>query len=361
MPANANHGLTSEQIAEAVQRLSEGRTMREMADRLGMPWQRLLFVLRDAGATYPDGRPVTHPGWSNRRRQGGTVSMPTASRPARRRAARRELTYGIEIECTVPAGAIPVGSYHSGAQIDGLPEGWKAKTDGSIRPAAGFDGVEIISPILTGADGVRQIITVCAWLARAGAKVNASCGFHVHVGWNASRTELARLIRLVAKNERGLFAATGTKQREQSHYTQPISTSPVYRQAAAVNCRSLPSSRYQSLNLTNLRPSGKNTVEFRAFAGTTNATKILAYVSLCLGFVTKAQDQAATPAEWDFAQAHTATGCVALRRLIEELGWGNCTNYGLIQEPTAPTAIDMAFELGRLAQKYDGNAEPESV
>ena len=36
-----------------------------------------------------------------------------------------DLTFGIEIECTIPAQNAPsVGGYHHGIQISDLPNGW---------------------------------------------------------------------------------------------------------------------------------------------------------------------------------------------------------------------------------------------
>src|SRR5262245_13438734 len=90
-----------------------------------------------------------------------------------------ELTFGIEIECLIPAANAPqVGGYHAGRQIEDLPTGWNAQHDGSIRTRRGYVGVEVVSPVLSGPDGVRQVKFVCEWLASIGAKVNQSTGLH---------------------------------------------------------------------------------------------------------------------------------------------------------------------------------------
>ena len=67
-----------------------------------------------------------------------------------------ELTFGVELETTIPAGAIPVGSYHNAAAAVGLPVGWNVKHDGSIRAGRGRQGAEFVSPILRGADGIAS-------------------------------------------------------------------------------------------------------------------------------------------------------------------------------------------------------------
>jgi hypothetical protein len=87
-----------------------------------------------------------------------------------------ELTFGVEIECYVPvelvrSGRISIGGYHHGTQVAELPAGWNAQHDGSLGNARGKAGVEIVSPVLAGADGLRQIQQVCKWLKDNGARV----------------------------------------------------------------------------------------------------------------------------------------------------------------------------------------------
>jgi hypothetical protein len=58
---------------------------------------------------------------------------------------------------------------------------WSFKEDGSISCNKG-KGVEVVSPILCGKAGLKQVEKVCKALTDAGAVVNSSCGLHVHVG-----------------------------------------------------------------------------------------------------------------------------------------------------------------------------------
>lgn len=134
-----------------------------------------------------------------------------------------DLTFGVELETTLPLGTCPVGGYHQGVQVPQLPPGWKAERDGSIHTGPGHMAAEIVSPVLKGADGLRQLQAVCAWLNSVGAKVNRSTGFHVHVGFDGSDLDaLHRLVSLVANFEKALYAATGTHHREQGHYCRGI-------------------------------------------------------------------------------------------------------------------------------------------
>lgn len=63
---------------------------------------------------------------------------------------------------------------------------WKLTTDGSVTGdgcSNGYisSGNEIVSPILKGEDGFRQLAVVCEALKEAGAKVDKTCGLHVHL------------------------------------------------------------------------------------------------------------------------------------------------------------------------------------
>ena len=44
-----------------------------------------------------------------------------------------ELTFGVELETTLPQGTCPVGGYHGGVQVPQLPPGWKAE-QGRLHP-----------------------------------------------------------------------------------------------------------------------------------------------------------------------------------------------------------------------------------
>jgi hypothetical protein len=279
-----------------------------------------------------------------------------------------DLTFGVELEVTLPIGTCPVGSYHSGVQVPQLPDGWKAERDCSIQASPGYMAAEIVSPVLQGADGIRQLKAVCDWLNSVHAKVNRSTGFHVHVGFRRDdKRALRRLVSLVANFEKALFAATGTHSREQGSFCRPVQDDPRYQEAfrdATAGAGNLP--RYHVLNLTNLLGYGKPTVEFRVFSGTTNATKAIGYVRLCLGMVEKALSMKMLP-KWlaktpvETSPIHrSGEGQTALTRLFYGLGWTKgreSHTFGDVTAEGAPTIEEIKKELMRLARKYDGNCE----
>jgi Putative amidoligase enzyme len=280
------------------------------------------------------------------------------------------LTFGCEIECTIPSANLVargwrVGGYHNGALIPGT-DGWQATSDGSIH-ANHYErqGVEVVSPILRGAEGIASVQRMAATLAEVGAKVNVSCGFHVHVGWTGNARQLRRLIHLVAHHEKALFASTGTHNREGNSYCNSIKIdyrSAAQRSGSCTDMAVAAGSRYHVLNLQNLR-GGRGTVEFRVFAGTTNPTKMAAYIQLCLGLVQRALESSETKS-WDapvsakVARENLGEGQAAVRHLLGNLGWyvnGNKRRLGLLVPELLPA---MVTELRRLSAQYDGRVAP---
>lgn len=97
-------------------------------------------------------------------------------------------TFGIELEVYgVSRDRILTEMRRLGIQVEGeaynhnTRNHWKIVSDSSIH---GANGNEIVSPVLSGVEGMEQVKKVCLALNRAGAKVNTSCGFHAHFGAN---------------------------------------------------------------------------------------------------------------------------------------------------------------------------------
>lgn len=272
-------------------------------------------------------------------------------------------TFGIEIETMVPTARMTengwiVGAYHVGAEIPGNV-GWKTMRDGSIQ-SCGYDytPVEIVSPVLRGVEGLQSVEAMVGKLNTMGAKVNASTGFHVHIGWNGSAKQLARLISLVSLHEKALYASTGTKSREHNQYCGSIKMrlKPVERMTSMNQLRSVNSSRYSSLNLQNLIDGTRPTVEFRVFAGTLNIIKIKAYIQLCLALVQKAMI-AKKSGKWDMRTTHNYDGRFAMQTLFHAIGW---YDYFVNSPATKVTGLLVPDEMNnmkkmliRMATKYD--------
>jgi hypothetical protein len=154
-----------------------------------------------------------------------------------------------------------------------LPTGWKEERDGSIRPESPCrKGCEFVSPKLKGYEGLKEIAAAIDQINARGGRVNSSCGLHLSIDWRGDAAALARPISLDGNHEKAIFASTGTRRREQTIYTKQIKQYGD-KDAAKNRCEA---DRYHLLNLTHLA-AGRNRIEFRAFAGTLNKTKVVGY------------------------------------------------------------------------------------
>lgn len=96
-------------------------------------------------------------------------------------------TFGVELEVV---NLDEAGAYHA-LRLAGVPVAhpdscpkkteWRIHEDCSLS-CGHLGSAEVVSPVLRGAEGLRQVRKVCNALQKFGATVNKSCGLHVHVG-----------------------------------------------------------------------------------------------------------------------------------------------------------------------------------
>jgi len=280
-------------------------------------------------------------------------------------------TFGVEIECYMDAGATAVGGYHNGVQVPWLPEGWNAQHDGSLGTRTrGKMAVEIVSPILEGAEGLRQVVKACEEIKARGGFVNSRCGLHVHIGFqDAGIGAIKRMIAICGNMEKAIYAVTGTKAREQGGYCHSIRESYRGMSFAAITdlaqCRAV-MGRYNVLNLKPIATGEKPTVELRAFAGTLNSTKMVGYVLMALAMAERAKNSTGKFV-WDdakpaiqkplFAKDSRGAGEAEFRKFMYWFGWSERTGtklvWGNVAGEGVPTMAACVGELVRLCRKYD--------
>jgi len=257
------------------------------------------------------------------------------------------MTFGVEIECTLPnryvrAQRIQIGGYHRGAELPApFPTGWTAQHDGSLDAEPGFTAIEIVSPVLKGTAGLEEVLRVYSILNEAGVQVNSSCGFHVHVGvrsvlgTRASDEGLVvrwvrRMLHLVSVHELGLFAITGKRSRLDNTYCETIkrqwdqvleTTSRLETITRKVEYHG---ERYHTLNLCNLT-GGKRTVEFRLFGATLDGIQALGYIVAALGIAHRAAECGVAPQFDSHTPVVTRESCLAavkaLQSALADYGW----------------------------------------
>ncbi len=224
----------------------------------------------------------------------------------------RGLRLGIEIEtvglnrsqlCDAIVAAIP-GARHGVSHYDRtviMADGraWTVVRDGSLSMDASG---EITSPILTWED-LSLLQNIIRAVRAAGARVDSSCGIHVHVdGQQLTPKALRSLALLIYNREACIEAAVALAPARKARYCRPME--PGFVQRLGRSCSSMRTvnqawygtfravadrydySRYHGLNLNSFFYRG--TVEFRYFNGSLHAGEVKAYVHLCLALAARA-------------------------------------------------------------------------
>jgi RNA polymerase subunit RPABC4/transcription elongation factor Spt4 len=157
-----------------------------------------------------------------------------------------------------------------------MTNSWKLGHDSSIRIEPGYDAVEVVSPKLFGAHGFDTIKRVLVAAGEAGAKLNASCGFHVHVdAWNWDTNLMLELAKVWAKIEIPVLWYLVSPSRRGNSFCKPLEVDDLVMLAEGRL-----TDRYHSLNLCAFQRH--KTVEFRLHNGTAEAQKAIPWVVFCL-------------------------------------------------------------------------------
>lgn len=223
-----------------------------------------------------------------------------ASAHARVALSRRNTvtrSFGVEIElkglsCSAAARAISAAGitcYDESYNHLNRPH-WKVITDASIS-----GGCEVVSPILSGEDGLGQIQTVMTALRNAGATVDTACGMHVHVdARDLTGDEYVRTFAFYAERQDMMDLLVAPSRRNNT-YCGKYDAATIARakdEASTLDkgdagYRYGQGNRYYTVNLCSYTTHG--TIEFRQHQGTLNGTKAVAWVRLLLAIVVKVQ------------------------------------------------------------------------
>lgn len=267
------------------------------------------------------------------------------------------LTFGVEIEtyalgipgCAeaireIVGGTIgtvrnPTNGSYDTAVTDRDGRNWICTYDGSIE---GHNECEIVTPVLRHSHDMNTLQVVVRNLRARGARVDSSCGIHVHVGLTSmGRTEkeqaraLKNLCNIVHKHEEHINIAVGCGAARQGQWAAPLPTEFVegirkarklddimahyydkcgrgtygrgmsfYRDVLAARDRGdrygstghYCSARYSGLNLHNIcfKSGNARTVEFRLFDATLHAGHVRAIVTFCLAICARAANVSRT-------------------------------------------------------------------
>ncbi len=185
---------------------------------------------------------------------------------------------------------------------------WACVTDASVTGSREGHAAEIVTPALDASEEDFELVgQVAQALRRGGAKVDKTCGEHIHVGtYDTNGTEritfkqIANIVKLWAGKESLILDAFNVSEYRRINWTCPIDTQRGSSRSRGFldRIRALrdftseainrawfgfyyaspdhyDETRYHSLNLNNVWRESR-TIEFRIFNGTLNPTKIKA-------------------------------------------------------------------------------------
>ena len=205
------------------------------------------------------------------------------------------LTFGIEIECIGldtyrAARALTDNGYacaNNGYTHD-VMRTWKVVTDGSLSSRSG--SCEVVSPPLRGNDGLNEIRSVMKVLRDAGARVNVSCGMHIHIGVDSlTQEQQANLIKAHQRFQPAWDALLTERRVDNQRWAKRRTIDNADRLATMwatssdVRTISRQTDRYHALNINSFYKYG--TFEFRLHHGSLNGKNATAWIALHLAFI----------------------------------------------------------------------------
>ena len=226
-------------------------------------------------------------------------------------------TYGVEIEFKT-ANGVDYDSYEAEQQRRAIAsalqaEGINAQSESYNHTTRSYwklisdasAGHEIVSPILRGEEGFKEIEKVCKVLIALGYKVDKSCGMHVHHGANDLSSEQVKAVfalaikwetvidHLVAPSRKSnQYCRSNNVNRDLTLIGTKDALNTLKKTAHIQHYGSCGHDRYLKVNYTAYLRHG--TIEFRQHQGTLDAKKIVWWIILTQNFLTKAVEVGAS-------------------------------------------------------------------
>lgn len=209
-----------------------------------------------------------------------------------RRAARRLLTktdvirgastrqFGVEIECfgvdsSIVADALTAAGVRTRSEEYNhtVRSHWKIVTDSSVSG----NGLEVVSPILQGEEGLATVVKVLATLRENGLRVDKSCGLHVHLDMNRETVEsIVSFAGAYVELQDSLDMIVAPSRRGRvNDYCRPATLSE-----SREGLESGYGDRFRKFNVMSYRRYG--TVEIRHHNGTLSGLKVTSWIRLML-------------------------------------------------------------------------------
>lgn len=214
-------------------------------------------------------------------REGARVRVARGPR-VRVDSSYRDRAFGVEFEFVGSRAAVVAAMQAAGfdCELQGYNHHdsdtlWKVVTDASV-----YNGGELVSPVLRGREGREAIARACEALRAAGARVNRSCGTHVH--HDARGLTLANIrdiVRVYTSAQHIIDAMVAPSRRAgQNGMCRSWTGHDLTTLASITGLNQLNRiDRYRTLNVQSY--ARHQTVEIRQHQGTLNARKTLAWIA----------------------------------------------------------------------------------
>jgi len=197
--------------------------------------------------------------------------------------------FGVEIEflgmtCTQAAALLNANDIacSSPGYSHRVVDTWKAVTDSSI----GRGGCELVSPPMSGEEGMATVRKVITLLNEAGCDVKKSCGMHVHIEANdLTAAHIANVYNRYRNYETQIDTWMPTSRRASNNiYCSSLkNASALVAAGTPTDTARLRRGRFCKVNLCSFVKYG--TIEFRQHGGTLNAAKAANWINFLMQFV----------------------------------------------------------------------------
>lgn len=168
-------------------------------------------------------------------------------------------------------------SQYSGCHTD-IPQ-FKLVPDGSL---SGYNAAECVTPALDGnATGYESLKKCCKALATVGAKVNSSCGLHVHIGArDLTDAAFCNVFVNYMRLEKAIESFLAPSRRDaDSRWCKSLRKHEIAVLYATTKNGMRQALNYDRYHRVNAEAYNRHsTIEFRQHQGTTNFTKISEWV-----------------------------------------------------------------------------------
>ena len=168
---------------------------------------------------------------------------------------------------------------------------WKLVTDSSL---SGNNTFELVSPVLEGQNGLKELKKVCWVLDACGVKVNASCGLHIHFDAANFSLQTWKNIAISYKHIESVIDKFMPESRRNNNYCRSLRNIIEQKINNAQSIDNLQQAAFENTRYFKVNPqsySRHKTIEFRQHAGSINYDKISNWVLFLNGLVTFAQQQ----------------------------------------------------------------------